>query len=465
VGSSPTFRTKNLFLSARMSSQKNILFINPWIYDFTAYDYWLKPLGLLYIASIVRESTNCQVSFLDCLDRFHPLLDRNLKKKPDGRGAFQKEEVPKPPPLKDMPRRYSRYGIPLSLFLAELESVPRPDLVLLTCTMTYWYPGVQKAVELVRQEFGDIPIVLGGNYATLMPGHAQSFSGADSVVEGAGENQILPLINKILGDGTADCRGFDNIEELPPPAFDLLRNWDGLPLVTSRGCPFKCSFCAVPLLTSRFEQRSPASVIAEVQSHYQRFQARNFAFFDDALLFNKHRHIIPILKGVSEKGMPLTFHTPNGLQIREIDFEMASILKEAHVQSIFLSQESFDERLLARACPKVSPGDLDKAIVNLEKAGYRRPEINVYLIVGLPGQDVLAVKQSILRVRELGARPRLTYFSPVPGTPEWENLVNQGYLPRNADPLLHNKLTFPYLWGNISAREFDDLRNMLIEDP
>jgi radical SAM superfamily enzyme YgiQ (UPF0313 family) len=447
-----------------MSSRKNILLINPWIYDFTAYDYWSKPLGLLYIASILRESTSCLVSFIDCLDRFHPLLDRKLKKQPDGRGAFPKEEVPKPPLLKKMPRKYSRYGLPLALFLHELESVPRPDLVLLTCTMTYWYPGTQMAVELVRQKYGDIPIVLGGNYATLMPEHAKSFSGADFVVQGAGENQILPLINKILGDGTAAHLEFDKLEKLPWPAFDLLRNRDGLPLVTSRGCPFKCSFCAVPLLYRNFEQRSPESVIAEVESHYQRFKARNFAFFDDALLFDRRRHLIPILRGVLEKNIPLTFHTPNGLQIRQIDFELAQVLREAHVQSIFLSQESFDEKLLARACPKVSPEDLDKALANLEKAGYRREEINVYLIIGLPGQDIFAAEQSILRVRELGARPRLTYFSPVPGTPEWENLVNQGYLPRDADPLLHNKLTFPYLWGNISAKEFDDLRNMLIED-
>ncbi len=447
-----------------MPSRKNVLLINPWIYDFTAYDYWLKPLGLLYIASIIRQNSACTLTFVDCLDRHHPLLEKKLKMKPDGRGALPKEEVPKPLPLKGVPRRYSRYGLPIPLFLRELESVGRPDLVLLTCTMTYWYPGVQLVTELVRRKFGQVPIVLGGNYATLEPDHAKAFSGADSVIQGPGENKILPLINQVLGDGVANVREFPSLDDLPWPAFDLLRDSEGLPLVTSRGCRFRCSFCAVPLLYPEFEQRSPASVVNEIQGHHERLRTHNFAFFDDALLLNRRRHIIPILEGIIKKYLPLTFHAPNGLHVREIDLDLARLLKAANVRSLFLSQESFDEELLTAACPKVSAGDLEKALRALEKAGYSRGDINVYLIVGLPGQDILGIRKSILRVRELGARPRLTYFSPVPGTQEWQRLVGQGCLPHDADPLLHNKLTFAYLWGNITPGEFRSLGTLLNQD-
>ncbi len=94
----------------------SILLINPWILDFTAYDFWLKPLGFLYVASILREHTNCRLSYIDCLDRDHPGLDGKLKAHPDGRDSFPKEEVEKPEILKDIPRKFSRYGIPLPLF-------------------------------------------------------------------------------------------------------------------------------------------------------------------------------------------------------------------------------------------------------------------------------------------------------------------------------------------------------------
>lgn len=114
-----------------MPFSKDILLVNPWIYDFTAYDFWLKPLGLLYIGSILRKNTDCRIHFIDCLDRHHPLLEMKLKTKPDGRGSFPKQEVAKAEVLKDIPRRYSRYGVPVSLFQQELERLPLPLFFLL----------------------------------------------------------------------------------------------------------------------------------------------------------------------------------------------------------------------------------------------------------------------------------------------------------------------------------------------
>ena len=444
-----------------MPFRKNILFINPWIYDFTAYDFWLRPLGLLYLASLLRVHTNFKLSFIDCLDRYHPLLPKKMKAKPDGRGPFPKEEVDKPVILKDVPRKFSRYGIPVSLFLQELNSVSRPDLVLLTCTMTYWYPGVQLVVELVRKKFGRVPLALGGIYASLMPQHARSSTGVDFVVQGVGEKKIFSLLKEVFGDGHVPAIQVDSLEEVPWPALDWLRNRQDFPLLTSRGCPFKCSFCASPLLYKRFEQRRPSSVASEIEYHHRQFQTRNFAFYDDALLLNKENHIIPLLKDVIGRKLPLAFHTPNGLHLREIDFELASLFKRANFQSLFLSQESFEEKVLAKASAKVTADDLEIALQNLKKAGYHPSEINVYLIVGLPDQDVSGIKESIHQVHRLGAKPRLAHFSPVPGTPEWNTLVEEGIFSEDADPLLHNKLTFPYIWGNFSSEDFESLNELV----
>lgn len=444
-----------------MPSKKDILLINPWIYDFTAYDFWLKPLGLLYIAAILKKYSDFSLHFIDCLDRHHPLLGRKLKTKPDGRGAFLKEDVAKPSVLKDVPRKYSRYGIPLKLFLHELEHLPSPDLVLITCTMTYWYPGVQLVVELIRKRFGQVPVILGGVYPTLMPEHAKGSCGADIIFQGPGERRILALLREVLGDNCCSEHQFETLDEIPWPAFELLRNKETLPVLTSRGCPFKCSFCAAPLLYKNFEQRMPSSVVSEIEYNYKKHKIRNVAFYDDALLFKKNSHVFPFLKEIIRKNLPLVFHTPNGLHVKEIDSEMASLFKEANFQSLFLSQESLDKNLLAKACPKVSEGDLEKALVYLEKEGYSRQGINVYLMVGLPGQDISSIRESILQVRRLGARPRLAYFSPIPGTEEWQYLVENGYLARDADPLLHNKLTFPYLGWSVSPRDFKFLKELV----
>jgi radical SAM superfamily enzyme YgiQ (UPF0313 family) len=445
-----------------MSLTKNILLVNPWIYDFTAYDFWLRPLGLLYIASLLRKHTLFRLDFIDCLDRHHSLSQKKIKTKPDGRGPFPKEEVPKPSVLKEVPRKFSRYGIPISLFLDKLEKIPRPDIVLVTCMMTYWYPGIQLVVELIREKYGQVPIVLGGVYATLMPEHARTFSGADIVFQGAGEREIFSLFREVLGDRASPDYRYDTLEEIPRPAFDLLSAKDVLPVLTSRGCPFNCSFCASPLLHKKFEQRTPSSVVSEVEHHYREHKTRNFAFYDDALLMRKDKHIIPLLKELIQRKLPVFFHTPNGLHLREIDLELASLFKKANFKSLFLSQESIDEDVLIKAGSKVSGGDLEKALVHLKKKGFRRREINVYLMVGLPDQDMTGVRESILHVQSLGAIPRLAYFSPVPGTEEWKEAVKKGYLAQDADPLLHNKLAFLYLSAEVTPPELRLIKELAL---
>ncbi|MHB8094595.1 MAG: B12-binding domain-containing radical SAM protein [Candidatus Aminicenantales bacterium] len=443
-----------------MARSANILLVNPWIYDFTAYDFWLKPMGLLYIASILEKHASCRVDLVDCLDRGRPELAASRRSRSDGRGPYPKETVPKPEALKAVPRRFSRYGIPVPLFLDDLDSVPVPDLVLMTCTMTYWYPGVQAAIDLVKRKFGNVPVVLGGVYPTLMPEHAAAQSGADRIVRGPGENAILPLVEEILGGGICGRPEFTSLDDLPAPDYRLLRDRSWLPILSSRGCPFRCSFCASPILHPGFEQRPASSVVEEIEHWAGTCGTGDFAFYDDALCVDKEKHLVPILRGILDRKLDLSFHTPNGLHIREIDESLARLFRRAGVKSIFLSQESTDESLLLDRSPKVRPGDLEKALDCLEKAGYDRSAISVYLIAGLPGQRAESVVESVRRVRELRAIPRLALFSPVPGTREWDDLCRRGVLSQASDPLLHNKTVLPYLWGDLSFEELAGIRKL-----
>ena len=437
------------------------MLINPWIYDFTAYDVWLRPLGLLYVASFLKKHRQFRLNYIDCLDRRHPGLPKALPIKPDGRGPYWKEEVPKPDILADIPRKYSRYGIPVSVFLEELECVPLPRVILITCTMTYWYPGVQLVVELVRKKFGSVPVILGGIYATLLPDHAKRATDVDFICTGPGEINLPPLLQKVL-DNYRLPPNLNQASQVPvEPEYGLLRDTKNLPIITSRGCPYSCSFCATALLNPKFEQEPPTSVVERIGGMTKKFGTKNMAFYDDALLINKKDHILPILHGIIEKKIQVAFHTPNGLHVKEIDSELAVLFKQANFNSLFLSQESFDENILRDSCPKVEKDDLEVALTHLENAGYLRKDINVYLIVGLPDQDISSIKEGIMQTKKLGARPRLAFYSPVVGTADWHKAVGLGYIPKNADPLLHNKLTFPYLWGRFSHEDFLSIRELL----
>jgi radical SAM superfamily enzyme YgiQ (UPF0313 family) len=325
--------------------------------------------------------------------------------------------------------------------------------------MTYWYPGVQFTIELLRKRFKNVPIILGGIYATLMPEHARKHSGADIVVEGPGENKILSLIEDIIGVKVEKVY-FNSLDEIPYPSYELLTEKKYLPVLTSRGCPFRCTFCASYLLNKSFYQREPEKVVGELQYYYSNFNTIHFAFYDDALLFNREKHIKPILKRILELKLPIFFHTPNGLHAREIDFELACLLKKSGFKTVRLSLESSKEELLKQVSPKVTLEEFENALKNLEKAGYKRNEIEVYIIVGLPEQKKEDIEESIYYVYEHGAKSRLAYFSPVPGTLEWKRMVEAGVLSADSDPLLHNKLAFSYIIRTIPPEEFEYLKNL-----
>ncbi len=447
-----------------MASPKNILLINPWIFDFTAYDFWMKPLGLMYVAALLKASGCFRLSFIDCLDRFHPAMIGPTLKEDDGRGPFLKKEVDKPEAVKAVPRRFSRYGLPVPVFEHELNSVPVPDAVLITCAMTYWYPGVQLAVDIVRRRFGSVPIILGGAYATLCPSHAECSSGADLVIRGPAERALFGALREALDDGLPPTApDSPRLDDLPTPLFDLLRDRTWLPVLTSRGCPYRCTFCASGLLSDGFEQRHAPSVATEIAALFQRFGTRHFAFYDDALLVGKKNHIIPLLKRIEAFGLPMIFHTPNGLHVREIDRGLAGLFRRSGVRSLYLSMESSDSAWLIGKGEKDSAETLPRALESLSAAGFPRSSINVYVIMGVPGQGIPRVLESIRFVRSLGARPRVAIFSPIPGTAEWTTLVDEGVMTSDSDPLLHNKIAFACLKSESGREGLEAVSRLLAE--
>lgn len=172
------------------NTSPHILLINPWITDFTAYNFWIKPLGLLYVASLLREN-GFRVTLIDCLDFYG-------KTKGYGDGKFFKTKIEKPLPLKFIPRQYSQYGIPEEILLKRLSLIEeKPDLIGITSGMTYWYPGVFKLIEIAKKFFKGTPIILGGIYATLCHDHAKQYSGADIVYNERNEIEALKLVSEL----------------------------------------------------------------------------------------------------------------------------------------------------------------------------------------------------------------------------------------------------------------------------
>lgn len=439
-----------------------ILLINPWIYDFAAYDFRVTPLGLLSIASVLREN-GYNVYFIDCLDSNHPQMinKKGITKathKKDGCGHFYKEHIDKPAVLGEIPRRYSRYGISPELFEQKLQMIPKPEVILVTSMMTYWYLGVFQTIKLSKKHYPDVPVILGGIYTTLCPEHVLKYSGADYCICGEGEELVLKIVGELTQQNASFVPNLKELDSLPYPAFDLMPHHDFLCLLTSRGCPNRCTYCASYLLNSTFRQRDTAKVMDEILFWMDNYPVRNVAFYDDALLYKANERFVPLLKEIIKRNIKCNFYTPNGLHIRGITEEVADLLFQAGFKTIRLSLETTDEERQIQIGEKTTNKEFEQAVKHLRHAGYESEDIGVYLMVGLPGQRVEEVRKSIKLVRDCGARPSLAEYSPIPGTRLWKDALQNSPFDLDKEPLFHNNSILPCRSNKLSWEHLYQLK-------
>ncbi|MGD9358446.1 MAG: radical SAM protein [Desulfobacterales bacterium] len=420
----------------------HILLINPWIHDFAAYDFWAKPMGLLSIASMLRHH-GIQVSYIDCLDRFHPRAPKTDPGARYGRGPYYKTRIPKPAGLQDVPRHFSRYGIKPQWFKDDLRRHGRPDLVLVTSLMTYWYPGIQETIGITRSIYPRTPIVLGGIYARLYPDHARNSSGADYVADGPAEKILYALIRRFTGFSVTPAFDPEVLDEYPYPALDLQTILNYVPLLTSRGCPFQCAYCASRFLEPKRLLRNPAAVVEEIKYWQKDYGCCDFILYDDAFLMDADRHAIPILEGILQTGTQVRFHTPNAVHIRGIDPQTARLMFETGFTTLRLGLETAEFNHREEIDVKVSEHEFKRAVNCLRDAGFKKNQIGAYLLVGLPGQKLDTIKHSIDVVKQIGVTPVPAYYTPIPRTALWPKAVAASRYDLESDPIFTNNAVIP----------------------
>ncbi len=423
------------------------MLINPPIGDFSAFDLWAKPLGLLYLAATLRAN-GYRIYWLDALDpdlpQAHELSSPGSRKR-YGIGPYLRQRLARPPALKEIPRFYYRFGIPPRIFRDALLQIPEPQAVLITSLMTYWYPGVQEAVSLVKEVFPETPLVLGGLYAGLLPRHAQALSGVDYLITGEGEGAILKLLKGLTGLTPVKVPDPEDLDTYPFPAFDLYPRLPYVCLLTARGCPLACPYCASRLLQPRFRERSPENILEEIRHWHQGYGVQDFAFYDDALLTHFERRLGPVLERVIREGWGLRFHAPNALQVREIDSHRARVLFRAGFKTLRLGVETTNWDRQKAWGGKLDPGSWQRAVRALIEGGFSGEQIGAYLLAGLPGQSLREIADSIREVKKMGLRPRLAEYSPIPGTPLWPEACAVSRFPLAEEPLYQNNSLFPCL--------------------
>ncbi len=417
-----------------MPARKGILLINPYIHDFSAYNLWLRPLGLIGLYGFLSAG-GIKASYADVL---FPTSDEaekyGLVWPESGKyhtGKFPGARIDKPLPYKNIPRYYRRFGIPPPVLKERLEGIPAPGCVLMTSGMTYWYPGVRETIRICREAYPGVPVILGGVYATLCASHARRYSGADMVLPGPWQKVLPEFLRVRFGiepGPAAGCSGefgFSEAELYPDSGFGVIR--------LGEGCPFNCGYCASGLLSGSF-MKYPAEHVYEGILRKVAGGCEDIAFYDDALLAGAEDSLIPLLERISASGLKCRFHTPNGLHARYMTGRIAGLFRACDFRTVRLS---FDRAGRDSPGAKASAEHLAGAARALEKAGYSREEIEVYTLIGLSGQTDDDIMETYRIIGDTGMKIAPAYYSPVPGTAFFERDCRRA--PELGDePLLHN---------------------------
>jgi len=410
-----------------------ILLVNPPIYDFTAYDFWLKPYGLLAAAGRLRNT--CNLFLWDYLDR--SLEAESGPDDPWGRGVYRKERLGKPSVFAKIPRHYYRFGRPRETFGKFLQEYGPIDAVLIQTVMTYWYPGVREVVKDIRRVWPAAKIILGGFYATCCPDHAAGL-GADVVVRG---NDLRPMFKAL---------GITETDETALPLWELYPTLKTGVMTLTRGCPFRCGYCYVPQSGMGFAVRPMEECLEELAFLIRR-GATDIAFYDDALLHQADKGLLPFLEAAMSRGLKVNFHTPNGLHARFLTADVAKIMVRAGFGTFYLGYESNAAAFHGASGGKVASDELAAAADHLRRAGANMDEVVAYEMLGHPRFAAQQLEASMRFANRLGLRVMLSDFSPIPGTSDGE--LCRGVADLN-EPLCHNKTAFPILSLGYETTEY-----------
>ncbi len=370
----------------------------------------LPPLGIAYIAAVLREN-NYDVEILDA---------QALNTTWDG---FEK-----------------------------IISKKSPDVVGFTSGTPMIF-RVFRAAEIVKRVSPNTRVIVGGPHPSVLPGESLGNRLVDFDVRGEGEYTILELVRELEG-GRPNLPGIDgisfrsngrirhnrerkpimNLDELPFPARDLLpmdkyhatpgnhRREPATSVMTSRGCPFRCIYCAKPF-GRVFRSHSPGYIISEMEHLVESYGTKEIIFFDDTFTFDRRR-AEGICDLMIKRDWDLTFSCM--ARCDTVDRNLAGKMKLAGCQYIGFGIESTTPEILKNLRKGESIEKINQSLRNSKRAGLL---VRGFYIIGSPGETAETIKRNIEHAKGMGLDlAQFSIITPYPGTELFEWAERNGYL-------------------------------------
>jgi radical SAM superfamily enzyme YgiQ (UPF0313 family) len=335
-------------------------------------------------------------------------------------------------------------------FLPPILHQEKPNVVGITA-MTPTINSALKVARKVKETNSDIFVILGGAHATLLPEETlRSALEIDFIVRGEGEQTTLELvkavdenpreISQVLGityrEGLSVKSNplrppISDLDDLPFPAFHLLpmgkyrlhppfgRRPRVMPIITSRGCPFRCVFCSKAVFGKKYRSNSHAYIVDEIRYLNEKFGVKEIKFYDDVFTLDRER-VIAICMKLKEQGMDIPWSCETRVDL--VDSELLKVMKNAGCYMIEYGVESGDQGILNSLKKDIT---LEKSIEAFKLTHEAGIGTAAYFMVGSPQETPGTIKETIEFAKKLD--PDFVQFSiatPYPGT-ELYGLVSE----------------------------------------
>ncbi|HTZ11359.1 MAG TPA: radical SAM protein [Candidatus Margulisiibacteriota bacterium] len=389
---------------------RNILLINPYSRSISGVNIATiePPLGLGYIASLLElNDHHCQI------------IDANILR-------VSADEI----------HKHIKFS---------------PDIIGISSNIVTHRAALENA-RVLRSRYREVPIILGGAYPSSLPELALEKTYIDAVAMGEAEITMLELAQR-LEKGPDIFSGVEGIaykeegriifnkvrplikdlDSLPFPAYHLLpdlkryksraRRSPVGAILTSRGCPYQCTFCNKNIFGAALRSRSVGNIIKEIDWLVNSYGVRQLDILDDNFNFRLD-YAKELLDSLIKGGYNLAINLQNGLRIDGVDTELLDKMQKAGVFKISFGIETAAPSVQKRIKKEI---DLDKVVFITREARKRKIIVYANFILGLPGDTQESMQQDIdFAIRMSPDVANFMIALPLPGTELYDEVKRNG---------------------------------------
>jgi anaerobic magnesium-protoporphyrin IX monomethyl ester cyclase len=344
-------------------------------------------------------------------------------------------------------------------FGSKIVEKHKPDVVGIQC-YTFDIRNVRLLLKSIKEFNPKVITVVGGAHISSDPERA--FLNLEEYLDFgfAGEAEIgFPVFCDLIGFKKPDFESVpgliwkkdgkvvlnpqvmeQDIDKLGDPAWDLIHpelypesqhgaffnKFPIAPIITTRGCPYSCTFCSAPILSGKkLRHHSLGYVLRNMKKLYLEYGVREFHIVDDNFTQDID-YAKEIVRGIIDLNMDISLAMPNGIRMDYLDDELLCLLKKAGLYVVSVAIESGNDKILK----EMKKGTTVKKIYrDIERINKHKLDIAAFFILGYPGETMETIKDTInLSLKLPLLRANFFTYLPLPGTESYNDLEKTGEL-------------------------------------